>query len=361
MQGIHFDNTVFTIEDVAQRESLSYKVKVSDYGEAIDLLIEKLAKEVDTEQLSAIGHRIVHGGERFSEPCEIDQQVFDALHAIIPLAPEHLPNELQLVTELRNAFPGVKNIACFDTAFHGSLPDVARILPIPRKFASKGMRRYGFHGLAYENVLSQLEQLGLPRKSNVVMAHLGNGASLAAVRDGLSIDTSMGFSPTGGIPMSSRTGDIDPGIMSYLLNNERIEPVSLSNLINNESGLLGVSGVSSDMKKLLDVYDTDAMAAQAVDLFCYEVKKMIGAYAAVLDGVDALVFCGGIGEQAPKIRTKVCEGLEYLGLKLDRGLNDKNEQSIADKDAKIAVYVIRANESMAIAQNVKHIIQGNNA
>jgi acetate kinase len=251
--------------------------------------------------------------------------LLDELHRIRPYDPDHLPREIELIEAFRQRHPKLPQVACFDTAFHQTMPRVAKLLPIPRRFDAKGIQRYGFHGLSYAYLMEELARLGDPAatKGRVILAHLGNGASLAAVRDGKSMDTSMGFTPTAGLVMSTRSGDLDPGLAPYLARTEQMTTKQFYEMVNHESGLLGVSETSSDMRDLLDHEKQDVRAAEAVALFCYQAKKWIGSFAAALGGLDTLVFAGGIGENAPLVRARICEGLGFLGIELNESRNAK--------------------------------------
>jgi acetate kinase len=268
-----------------------------------DALEKVLAAVGGCGAIGAVGHRVVHGGERFVAPVRIDDDVVAELHRLSPIDPDHLPAQIALIDAMRERSPATPQIACFDTAFHASMPRVSRVLPIPRRYEAEGLRRYGFHGLSYQYIV---EHLGDAAHGRLVMAHLGSGASLCAARDGRSIDTTMGFTPTGGIPMGTRTGDLDPGVLLYLLRSEKASAATLDELVNKHSGLLGVSGTSADMRDLLAREASDTAAADAVALFCHGVRKAVGALAATLDGLDTLVFAGGIGENAPVVRTHAC-------------------------------------------------------
>jgi acetate kinase len=249
-------------------------------------------------------------------------------------------------------------VACFDTAFHRTMPRVATLLPIPRRYEAAGVRRYGFHGLSYEFLMAELVRLGEPAatEGRVILAHLGNGASLAAVRDGKSIDTSMGFTPTAGLVMSSRSGDLDPGLVSYLARTEQMSAAQFQKMVNHESGLLGVSETSPDMRDLLDRETKDVRAAEAVALFCYQAKKWVGAFAAALGGLDTLVFAGGIGENAPPVRQRICDGLGCLGIELDRERNAKTAPVISSEAGRVKVRVIRTDEELMIARSATRVL-----
>jgi acetate kinase len=249
-------------------------------------------------------------------------------------------------------------VACFDTAFHHDLPRVARLLPIPRRYYAKGVRRYGFHGLSYESLMGELSRLaGEPAaRGRVILAHLGNGASLAAVRGGRPVDTSMSFTPTAGIPMGTRSGDLDPGLLSYLMRVEGLDAKRIDEMVNRQSGLIGVSQTSSDMRDLLQREGQDFRAAEAIALFCYQVKKWVGAFAATLGGIDTLVFAGGIGEHAPAVRERICEGLGFLGIELDEERNAANDGVISQAAGRVTVRVIHADEELMLAQAVCRLL-----
>ena len=245
------------------------------------------------------------------------------LRRLSPFDPEHMPEDILLIEAFQRRFPALPQVACFDTAFHHDLPRVARMLPIPRRYEAQGVRRYGFHGLSYAFLMEELARLGDPAATagRVILAHLGNGASLAAVRGGKPVDTSMSFTPTAGVPMSTRSGDLDPGLGWYLARTENMSAEQFNAMVNFKSGLLGISETSSDMRDLLQCEAKDVRAAEAVALFCYQVKKWIGAFAAALGGLDTLVFAGGIGENAATVRARICEGLGFLGIELDHARN----------------------------------------
>jgi acetate kinase len=258
----------------------------------------------------------------------------------------------------RQRHPALPQVACFDTAFHRTMPRVASLLPIPRRYEAAGVRRYGFHGLSYEFLMEELARFGDPAatKGRVILAHLGNGASLAAVRDGKSIDTSMGFTPTAGLVMSSRSGDLDPGLVSYLARTEQMSATQFQEMVNHTSGLLGVSETSSDMRDLLDREAQDVRAAEAVALFCYQAKKWIGAFAAALGGLDTLVFAGGIGENAPTVRAQICDGMEFLGIEIEEKRNVTNAGVISADTSRVAVRVMHTDEEVMIAKSVCHVL-----
>jgi acetate kinase len=291
---------------------------------------------------------------KHTEPVIVTPELLAELHRISPYDPDHLPREIELIEAFRQRHPKLPQVACFDTAFHQSMPRVAKLLPIPRRFDAKGIQRYGFHGLSYAYLMEELARLGDPsaKTGRVILAHLGNGASLAAVRAGKSVDTSMGFTPTAGLVMSTRSGDLDPGLAPYLARTEQMTTQQFYDMVNHKSGLLGVSEISSDMRDLIDHEKSDMRAAEAVALFCYQAKKWIGAYAAALGGLDTLVFAGGIGENASLVRARICEGLDFLGIQLDEARNAETAPVISAPAGRVTVRVIRTDEEIMIARSV---------
>ena len=300
----------------------------------------------------AAGHRIVHGGPHYTSPERISPEVLNALKTLVPLAPLHLPGQIELVEAIASRYANLPQVACFDTAFHAAMPEVARRFPIPRELWQQGIQRYGFHGLSYEYVLSTLGDEG---KGRVIIAHLGNGASMAAIRDGQPVDTSMGLTPTGGFMMSTRSGDLDPGVLVFLMR-AGYTADALEKLLNRQSGLLGVSGSSSDMKTLLEKRNTNPAAAQAVEMFCRGVRKFIGAFAAVLGGLDTMVFTGGIGEHAAPVRAEICQGLEFLGIEIDPARNQQHAPVISRAQGRCTVRVVQTNEDLMIARHTRRFI-----
>lgn len=330
---------------------------VLDHIAAVNFLLDWLATRPVFVSVQAVGHRVVHG-MKHTKPERITTRLLAELRRTIPYAPNHLPQEIRLIEACRRRYPTLPQVACFDTAFHVSMPRVARILPIPRHYAQQSVERYGFHGISYAYLVEELARLGDPAatKGRVILAHLGNGASLTAVRDGRSIDTSMGFTPAAGLVMSTRAGDLDPGLLSFLSRTERMTPARFDHMVNHKSGLLGVSETSGDIRDLIRCEAKDVRAAEALALFCYQAKKWIGAYAAALGGVDTLVFAGGIGENSPPIRERICAGLGFLGVKLHRGRNAQNAALISTDAARVAVRVIRTNEELMIARSVMRVV-----
>jgi acetate kinase len=323
---------------------------------SLSAALHEAATELDRLRLphpDAVGHRLVHGGPNHAAPARITEALCEELRALIPFAPLHLPAEIAGIESVSLRFPDVPQVACFDTAFHRSMPELAQRFPLPRALWDEGVRRYGFHGISYEYIMSTL---GQSPPSRVIIAHLGNGASMAAVKDGRTFDTTMGFTPTGGFMMGTRSGDLDPGILLYLLKQKHLDAPRLEKLVNEQSGLLGVSGVSSDMKILLDRRTSEPDAAQAVEMFCYQLRKQVGALIAALGGLDLLVFTGGIGERSPAVRSEVCRGLGYLGITLDCTRNDANADTISAVDRRCLVRVIPTNEDLMIARHTYKLI-----
>jgi acetate kinase len=322
---------------------------------AIDWL-DNLERSGHLDGVVAVGHRVVHGGPKHFDPQPVSPDLLADLRAAIPFAPAHLPDAIQLMETVAHRLPGVPQIACFDTAFHRDLPAVAQRLPIPRNYADAGLRRYGFHGLSYAYLMEECERrAGLEiAQGRVILAHLGSGASMAAVRAGKCIDTTMGLTPAGGLVMGTRTGDLDPGVLIHLARTEKLSIDQLEELVTRRSGLLGVSGTSSDMRHLLAAHATDPRAVEAVELFCYQIRKCVGSYAAALGGLDTLVFSGGIGEHAPEVRTRVCEGLQFLGIQLDPAANAGNAPIISV--GAVVVRVIPTDEEFMIARTVSRFV-----
>ena len=339
-------------------DTFSESVVAPDYAAAVGALLDCLEKRLGHVPLAAVGHRIVHGGPKYSDPQLITGELVEDVRKLTPFDPEHLPEESLLIEAFQRRFPDLPQVACFDTAFHHDLPRVAQLLPIPRRYEAQGVRRYGFHGLSYAFLMEELARLGGPAaaKGRVILAHLGNGASLAAVRDGKPIDTSMGFTPTAGVPMSTRSGDLDPGLIGYLASTENMTAKQFNEMVNSESGLLGISETSSDMRDLLERETQDVRAAEAVELFCYQVKKWIGAFAAAIGGLDTLVFAGGIGEKAPPVRGRICNGLAFLGVEIDDQKNAASAPEISTAASQVTVRVIHTDEESMIAKLVYRVL-----
>lgn len=359
VERIGLSGTILTFHDPASNRQDSRSLDSSDYHSSANALVDWLAEQDAFATVGAVGHRVVHGMQH-TAPALVTQELLDELHRISPYDPEHLPHGLELIETFRRRHPQLPQVACFDTAFHHDMPRVAKLLPIPRRYEAQGVQRYGFHGLSYSFLMEELARLGDPAATagGVILAHLGNGASLAAVRDGQSMDTSMGFTPAAGLVMSTRSGDLDPGLLSFLARSEQMTPAKFDRMVNRESGLLGVSEISSDLRDLIALEADDVRAAEAIALFCYQVKKWIGSFAAVLGGLDTLVFAGGIGENAPLIRARICEGLGFLGIELHETRNAEAAAVISTDTARVAVRVIRTDEELLIARSVMRICSG---
>jgi len=355
---IALPNTTFRIKGVNKEDNFSHSIAAQDHKAAVAIFMDWIEKRSEYYALSAVGHRIVHGGPKYSQAQRVTDEMIRELHRFVPFDPEHLPEEILLSEAFTHRFPDVPQVACFDTAFHHDLPSVSRLLPIPRRYEAMGIRRYGFHGLSYEFLIEELSRVAGPEKAKgkVILAHLGNGASLAAVNDGKSIDTSMSFTPTAGVMMSTRSGDLDPGLFLYLKSTEKMDAEKFNEMVNFQSGLLGISATSSDMQTLFNIETEDARAAEAVAMFCYQVKKQIGSYAAALGGLDTLVFAGGIGENAPLVRTRICERLQFLGIELHETRNAQSAGVISSDTGKVTVRVIHTDEEYMIAKTVCRIL-----
>src|ERR687897_752215 len=330
-----------------------------DHIAALDALMSRLPdRGLDQDDLAAVGHRIVHGGGRHPRPEKGTPRGGTHLRALVPIDPNHLPQAIAAIEAVGRAYPAVPQVVCFDTAFHSRMPRVARLYALPSRLAKEGIIRYGFHGLSYEYVMEELCRLEPEAAAGrVVVAHLGNGASMAAVRGGVGVDTTMGFTPTGGLVMGTRSGDLDPSVPLFLLEERGLTPAEVSDLLNKQAGLLGVSGTSADMRDLLDREPDDGRAAEAVGLFCYQGKKFLGALAAALGGADAPVFTGGIREQSATVRVRVCEGLEFLGIRLDPERNAAHAPVISSDDAAVTVRVVPTDEDLMVARHTRRLIE----
>ena len=331
IERIGLPEATFSVKGLNKEDNFSRQVAAPDHTAAVERLMDWIEERIGRDALTAVGHRVVHGGPKYSDPQLITKEMVEELHRLSPFDPEHLPEEILLTGAFHRRFHDLPQVACFDTAFHHDLPRVARLLPIPRRYEAQGVRRYGFHGLSYAFLMGELARLAGTKaaQGRIILAHLGNGASLAAVNNGKSIDTSMALTPTAGIPMSTRSGDLDPGLVWYLARTEKVSAKQFNEMVNFQSGLLGVSETSPDMHDLLEHEAQDERAAEAVALFCYQVKKWIGAFAAALGGLDTLVFAGGIGEKAPLVRARICDGLEFLGIELEEKRNAAKEGLIS--------------------------------
>jgi acetate kinase len=358
IERIGLPEAVLRVKGLDQADNFSRSVTAPDHTVAVGALMDWIEERVGRDGLTAVGHRVVHGGPKYSKPQRITAEMVQELERLTPFDPEHLPEEILLTGAFHRRYPNLPQVACFDTAFHHDLPRVARMLPIPRRYEAQGVRRYGFHGLSYEFLMGELARLAGAEaaQGRVVLAHLGSGASLAAVRCGKSVDTSMSLTPAAGVPMSTRSGDLDPGLVWYLARTDRMTAKQFNEMVNFQSGLLGVSETSSDMHDLLDREAQDVRAAEAVALFCYQVKKWIGAFAAALGGLDTLVFAGGIGENAPTIRARICDGLGFLGIELEATRNVATEGVISTVASRVPVRVIHTDEELMIAKTVSSVL-----
>ncbi len=356
--SLSVEQGALNVEQGTGRPPVQVKVEVGEGRTAVDFLMDWLESQPWFATVRGVGHRVVHG-MLHTEPELVTTELLQELKNIVPFDPEHLPREIELIEALRRRYAQLPQAVCFDTAFHRSMPPVATQLPIPRRYAARGIQRYGFHGLSYTFLMQELQRLGDPAvaRGRIILAHLGGGASLAAVRDGRSIDTSMGFTPTAGLVMGTRSGDLDPGLMTYLALADSMSAVRLQTLVNHESGLLGVSESSGDVRDLLDREASDPRAREALALFCYQARKWVGAFAAALGGVDTLVFTGGIGENSAAVRKRICEGLEFLGIVIDDDANGRHAPRIsAERGAPVTVRVIRTDEESVIAASSIHLM-----
>jgi acetate kinase len=354
---IGMTGTNLTVNDPAEKPPAPRRLAAADHRTAAAFLLDWLDAQPVFASVIAVGHRLVHG-MKHSEPERVTPKLLAELRRITPYDPDHLPREIGLIEAFRRRHPKLPQVACFDTAFHRTMPRVAKLLPIPRRYAAKGVERYGFHGLSYAYLMEELNRLDASAaQGRVILAHLGSGASLAAVRHGKSVDTSMGFTPTAGLVMGTRTGDLDPGLVYYLARTEGMTAAQFQKMVNHQSGLLGVSGTSSDLRDLCAREASDARAADAVELFCYQVRKWVGSFAAVLGGVDTLVFSAGIGENAPLIRLRICDGLGFLGIELDGKRNARNAPLISAGAGRVNVRVIPTDEELMIARSVIRVLK----
>ncbi|HEX7633104.1 MAG TPA: acetate/propionate family kinase [Candidatus Saccharimonadales bacterium] len=334
-------------------------VAAGSHSDAAMLLIEWLTAQVATTSMTAVGHRIVHGGPDYHEAIAATDEVLADLRKLAAFDPEHLPVELELVTVFQEALPQARQVLSFDTAFHHDLPTSSRLLPIPRHFEAKGVRRYGFHGLSYAYILEELRRVEGETAANgkVIIAHLGNGASLVALKNGKPIDTTMSMTPVSGIAMSTRAGDLDPGLALYFARTQGYDAERFNHMVNFESGLLGISETTADMKKLLEIEGDNERAKDAVDMFCYQTKKSVGSFAAALGGLNTLVFTGGIGENAPRVRARICEGLDFLGITIDDTRNQQGNRLISADGSQVGVHVIHTDEAVTMARETAELIK----
>ena len=357
IENIGTKKATLNFNNNTNQQKNSIDIEAADHDEAANHLIAWLEKQEHFDSVKGIGHRIVHGMHH-TEPELVTDDLLNELKKISAFDPDHLPEEIKLIEVFKKRYPELKQIACFDTSFHTSMPVVAKLLSIPRRYYEMGIQRYGFHGLSYAYLMEELKRVAGDETATgkIILAHLGSGASLAAVKDGKSIDTSMGFTPTSGLLMSTRTGDLDPGVAWYLMQHEKLTPKEFNHLINQESGLLGISETNSDMKELIKIEDKDNRAKEAIELFCYQTKKWIGSFAAALGGLETLVFSGGIGEHSPEVRSKICDNLEFLGIELDEINNMNNEDIISSEKSRVTVRVTKTNEELMIAKMVCDVL-----
>ncbi len=348
---------LFTFE--AEPQEIARQTIEGTGAACVPRLQQWLASSAPALDIAAVGHRIVHGGTLYQAPREATPEVLTNLRSLVPFAPNHLPPEIELLEAAIARYPAALQCACFDTAFHASMPEVARRLPLPREFASRGVQKYGFHGLSYAFLMEELRREAGPQIAGgrVILAHLGNGSSLAAVHGGRSLDTTMGLTPIGGVIMGTRSGDLDPGVVTHLGRAAGLSADALEDLVSRASGLLAISGVTSDMKTLLDRERTDDACRLAVDMFVYSVAKAVGALTAALRGVDVIVFSGGIGEHAPPIRSRVLERLAWLGVDVDAGANESGARVISTTASRVSVRVIPTDEERMIARSTVRLAQ----
>ena len=359
MQRIGTSGTTLTIRNVGTTASIEEPVDAMDHRAAARLLIERLQDHLGSNRLVAIGHRVVHGGPHLVDAQPVTPDLLDELRRLQPLDLAHLPREIALIEAILEAFPDRTQVACFDTAFHRDLPRHAAMLPIPRRYFEAGVRRFGFHGLSYTYLMQRLALEAGPEaaQGKVVLAHLGSGASLAAVHRGRSVDTTMAFTPTAGLVMGTRPGDLDPGLLVYLMRTEQLSLTATDEFISHQCGLRGLSETSSDVRDLQNRRSTDVRAADALDLFAYQCRKQIASMAAAMDGIHTLVFSGGIGEHASEMREAICSGLSFLGLVLDDGANARNLGVISADRSIVSVRVIRTDEEQVIATAVANALR----
>jgi acetate kinase len=331
---------------------------LADHEAALRAFLDWLRRERPDRQPVAAGHRVVHGGSRYHAPQIVSAELVADLQALVAIDPEHLPQAIAAMRAIGRLYPAIPQVACFDTAFHRAMPAVAQHYPLPRALWEAGVLRYGFHGLSYEYVVQELRSLDpVAAEGRLIIAHLGNGASMAAIRQGRSVDTTMGFTPTGGLMMGTRSGDLDPGVLLYLLQAKAMAPDAVSTLVNRQAGLFGVSGTSGDMRELLEREPSDRAAAEAVALFCYQARKSLGALVVVLGGLDTLVFTGGIGEHAAPIRQRICAELAFLGLHLAQERNAAHAPVISGDRSAVTVRVIKTDEELMIARHTYRLLR----
>jgi acetate kinase len=361
MKRIGLSTSTFDVA-AAGKTLIEQPLALPDHDAALKALFSWLKDQTSVSRFDAVGHRVVHGGTQYARPQRITAELVASIQKITSLAPDHLPHELKAIEAVSRSYPALPQVACFDTAFHRQMPSLAQTYALPRRFGTEGIVRYGFHGLSYEYILSELRERTSSGVADgrVIIAHLGNGASMAAVCRGRSVDTTMGFTPAGGLMMSTRAGDLDPGVILYLLREKGLSPADVDATVNQQAGLLGVSQLSSDMTDLLQQETTNPHAAEAIALFCYQAKKFVAALTAVLGGLDTLVFTAGIGENAATIRWRICQDLAFLGIRVDHGRNESSAAVISADDSPVTVRVMKTNEELMIARHTHNLLQGMN-
>ncbi len=359
LERIGLKGSRFLVCDADGKTLLDRHLDLHNHEAALETLLTWLHEHLPERRLDAVGHRVVHGGPDYTQPHPITADLLATLETLVRLAPEHLPHELLVIKTLERRWPALRQVACFDTAFHRRMPPVAQRYPMPRSLWQEGVRRYGFHGLSYEYILENLEKAAGKEAAagRVLVAHLGNGASMAAVRGGVGVDTTMGLTPAGGLMMGTRSGDLDPGVLLYLLREKGRTTATVDYLVNQRAGLIGVSGSTSDMRDLLQQEAGDPHVAEAIELYCYQAKKYLAAMAAVLGGLDTLVFTAGVGEKAPAIRERICRGLEFMGIGLDAQRNQQSAAVISRDGSPVTVRVMKTDEELMIARDTHHVIR----
>ena len=345
---------------LADSDTVTHKLGADNHAQAFLVGLNELQKLGSVQACKAVGHRIVYGGPRHLQPTLITDTLLQDLMDVQTFDPDHLPTALQLIQAAQKYLPNATHIACFDTAFYQAMPAVAQRLPLPRKLQQDGLRRYGFHGLSYTSLTKSFREVAgdAAVDGRVIYAHLGSGVSLTATNHGEPIDTTMGFSPSSGVMMSTRSGDIDPSIAQFVHTKHGMDVNQFVSMVNAESGLLGVSGLSADMYTLLQREGDHEGAAQAIELFVYQIRKVIGSLAATMNGLDSLIFAGGIGEQSAVIRARICDGLQFLGVQLDKDRNEQQQRLISADTSSVGVHVLQSNEAAAMYDVVKQMVQG---
>jgi acetate kinase len=351
-----------SVQDAQGQTLFTTEQGLSDHPTALQTLLDWLRQQPHERDFDLVGHRVVFGGQQYSEPQLITDDLVAALEGLSSLDPLHMPQALNVIAYMRRAYPRIAQVACFDTAFHRSMPPKARLYALPYALADEGVIRYGFHGLSCESILLQLRAIDqVAAEGRVIIAHLGSGASMTATYKGMSLDTTMGFTPTGGLVMGIRSGDLDPEVVLYLLEERKLDATALRRLFTSEAGMLGVSGVSGDMRDLLEQSSTNPRAATAVTLFCYQARKYLGALAAALSGVSTLVFTGGIGERAFEVRQRICAGLDFLGVRVDTARNATNASIISVEGSPVTIRVMQSDEDRMIARQTYRLMQAGKA